>query len=241
MHPTFPHDPTGAPTGAWGTPTGVAPPLGAPQGHHADGVAGGPADPNLGLASPTAAFSDARTKMSQWRATLERIRRVEGPRGYAVRGSVAFKWAAQVLFVLIAAAICHAAFAGTSYSSMGTLVLFSAAVMAVTAAIGTMFIPHKRPEIIEEFRHVLFHLCLAPAVALSGFTWVMGEYLSDPRNGDAALNSIQGYLPIICLFTVVAPAFVLVKMVSGRRHLDRSSQDDAELMSTWTRQDRWVR
>lgn len=231
-------DPTGAPVGgatAWGTPA-----EGPSHAHHADGAPGNPADPTHGLATPTAAFSDARTKMGQWRGTLARIRRVEGPRGIAVRGSVAFKWATHVLWVVLAAAICHAAFSGTSYSSMGTLVLFSAAVMAVTAALGTMFIPHKRPEIIEEFRHVLFHLCLAPSVCLAGFNWVMGSYLSDARNGDAALNSIHGYLPVICLFTVLAPALVLVKMVSGRRHLDRSSQDDAELMSTWTRQDRWV-
>lgn len=232
------HDPTGAPVGgatAWGTPH-------APAGHahQADGVTGNYGDVTYGLSTPTAAFGDARTKMGQWRTTIERVRRVEGPRGIAVRGSVAFKWATHVLWVVLSAAILHAAFSGTAYASMGTLLLFSAAVMAVTAALGTMFIPHKRPEIIEEFRHVLFHLCLAPAVSIAAFSWAMGSYLSDPRNGDAAVNSIHGYMPLMCLFAVLGPALVLVKMVSGRRHLDRSSQDDAEMMATWTRQDRYV-
>jgi hypothetical protein len=239
----FTHDPTGAPPGAsWGSTQPVSGDGGGVrQMHHGDGAPGGAADPTLGLGTPANAFRGARKTFTGWSATMARVRRVEGPRGTAIRVTVVLRWLAHVFAVILAAGIMHAAFAETSFHAMGTLMMFSAAVMAVTGALGTMFIPTKRPEIIEEFRHCLFHLCLAPAVALAAFSWVLDSYIGDARNGDQALSSIGHYLPMLCAFTVLAPAVVFVKMVSGRRHLDRSAADDAEMMATWTRQDRWVR
>jgi len=147
------------------------------------------------------------------------------------------RYAGYLLTIIICAAVANASFAGTPWSMAGTLILFSAACMSVTAALGTLFIPQKRPEIVEEFRHFLFQISMLPATGIAVFQWVLKAYSADPRNQDNFLGLLHNALPLLFAFTVFVPAIVFVKAVAGRRMLDRSQQDDQELMETWTRQD----
>jgi hypothetical protein len=178
---------------------------------------------------------------AQWRGTLRRARTAEGPRGVAIRTSVALRYVGYVFTILLGATLANAAFAGTAWRLAGTLVLFSSSLMCVTAAGGTLFMPHKRSEIIEDLRHFMFQLSLIPATGIAGFDWVVRSYGADPRNQDNFLGLLQNSLPLLYAFTVFIPAIVFVKAVAGRRHLERTQQDDEEAMNTWTRQDWFVR
>jgi hypothetical protein len=44
-------------------------------------------------------------------------------------------------------------------------------------------------------------------------------------------------LPVVFLLTVVLPAFIFVKEIAGMRAIYRSTLDDQEAVTLWTRQD----
>jgi hypothetical protein len=155
--------------------------------------------------------------------------------------AVLLRYLGYLVVIVLCSAVAHASFAGTPWRMGGTLVLFSSACMAVTAALGTMFIPHKRTEIVEDFRHFLFQVAILPATGIAAFQWVMRAYTADPRHQDNFLGLLQNSLPMLFAFSVFVPAVVFIKAVAGRRTLDRSQQDDQELMETWTRQDHLMR
>lgn len=181
-----------------------------------------------------------QTTLQSWRRTWKRVGEIEGPRGKAIRLSVATRYVAYLLVVLGVAAIAHASFAGTAWRLSGTLVLFSAAAMTVTAALGTMLVPHKRDHIVEDYRHFLFQVSLLPSAGIAAFQWVLRLYTDNPMNQDNFLNLLNNSLPLLFAFTIFVPAIVFIKAVAGRRMLDRTQQDDEELMQTWTRQDMFM-
>jgi hypothetical protein len=180
------------------------------------------------------------TTLQSWRRTWRRVGEIEGKRGKAIRLSVAVRYVVYLLTVLAVAAVANASFGGTAWRLAGTLVLFSAAAMTVTAALGTMLVPHKRDDIVEDFRHFLFQVSLLPAAGIAVFQWVLRVYTDNPLNQDNFLNLLNNTLPLLFAFTVFVPAIVFIKAVAGRRMLDRTQQDDQELMQTWTRQDMFM-
>jgi len=213
------------------------------QPHLSDGAGWAPVDVDQGFGTNTVVgVTEAlRDKTASWRHILRRARRAEGPRGVALRWSVLLRYVGYLCVIVLCSAVAHASFAGTPWRMGGTLVLFASACMAVTATLGTMFIPYKRTEIVEDFRHFLFQVSILPATGIAVFQWVMRAYTADPRNQDNFLGLLENALPMLFAFTVFVPAVVFVKAVAGRRMLDRSQQDDQELMETWTRQDHLMR
>lgn len=208
---------------------------------NSDGVGQGPMWTDHPYDDSMDDIGGARRRWRSWRNTLARVKRVEGERGIAVRTSVFVRYAAYVGVLLLCIAITHATFRGTAWSMGGTLMLVSAAIMCTSAALGTMFLPQKRAEIVEELRHFLFQISVIPGTAIALFIWVMNAYVSSDGQGDNFMGLLHNALPILYAFTVFFPALIYVKAVAGRRVLDRTQQDDQELMSTWTRQDRWIR
>lgn len=215
--------------------------LGGAGGSAADGAFGSDDDLGaLGLVTPATVTADARERFAAWRQTVQRVVAVEGPRGIAIRWSVAFRYLTYLAVIGLCAALVHHSFAGTAWESSSTLLLFSASLQAMTAALGCAFMPQDRPEIVQDFRHFLFQIALLPATAIAMFDWVLRAYMSDPRNNDNFLGLMANSLPIIFAFTLFTPAIIFVKAVAGRRTLSRTQQDDAEMMQTWTRQDPYL-
>jgi hypothetical protein len=218
-----------------GVPSFGGSPFAEPSWATADGA---------GRSTPDDVFDDdptvneTRRRVRSWRQTAARVRAVEGERGMAVRWSVGLRYLAYVGLIITCVAVTNATFRGTAWSMGGTLMLFSAAVMCVTAALGSMFMPQKRVEIAEELKHFLFQISVLPGTGIAVFIWVMNGYMSNPQNQDNFLGLLHNSLPILYAFTVFFPAIVFIKAVAGRRTLDRTQQDDSELMATWTRQDR---
>jgi hypothetical protein len=222
--------------GTAGRPTDGAPQFGGTPWSAPDAVDGSVRPDDLFDDDPS--INETRRRLRSWRATAARIRAVEGERGMAVRWSVGLRYLAYVGLIIACVAIATATFQGTAWAMGGTLMLFSAATMCVTAALGSLFMPQKRVEIGEELKHFLFQISVLPGTGIAVFIWVMNSYTADPAHQDNFLGLLHNSLPILYAFTVFFPALVFIKAVAGRRTLDRTQQDDSELMATWTRQDR---
>lgn len=219
--------------------TGTTPPNYDPT--RADGASwAGPGSVEFPPGVVTGVSGAIAEKTASWRGTLRRARHSEGSRGVALRYSVGMRYVGYLVVIIICSAIANAAYSGTAWRMAGTLMLFTACAMSVTAALGAMFIPQKRSEIVEDFRHFLFQVAILPATGIAVFQWVMHAYTANPQNQDNFLGLLSNSLPLLFAFTCFVPAIVFVKAVAGRRLLDRSQQDDQELLQTWTRQDRYM-
>lgn len=218
-------DPTGAPAGA--------PVVGEPTHKFPAGPGGEP----VTLVGPSAWKAAAAANMRSWRATAARVRHVEGPRGLALRWSVALRYLAYLGVIIGCTAIIGAAFAGTRWSYGAPIVLFSAAVMLGTAALGTMFLADRRPKILEELRKFLFQMLLFPSTSIALGHWFLRRYTSDPGAQNDFLGLLDTYLPVFFLLPALLSCIVFVRMISGLRYLDRSQADAEEALNTWSRQD----
>lgn len=218
-------DPTGAPTGA--------PVVGEPTPRFPTG----PDGEQLHLIGPAAWKAATQANLRSWRATAARVRHVEGPRGMALRWSIGLRYLAHLGVIIVCSAVINAAFAGTRWSYGGSIVLFSAAAMCVTAAFGTMFLADRRTEILEELRKFLFQMLLFPSTALALGHWFLRRYTSDPGTQNDFLSLLDTYLPMFFLLPALLSLIVFVKMIAGMRFLDRSRSDAEELLNTWSRQD----
>ena len=151
---------------------------------------------------------------------------------------------ARALFHFCVVVACtgfvRAVFTDTSWALASRLMLVSAAVMVITAVIGSWFFPDKRPELTEQLRHFLFQIMLLPSTAVAGILWLMRTFGTNPDTQDHFLGLLHNSLPIIFLFTVVIPAVIFVKMVASLPFLDRSRVDDEEAIRRWMRQDPYV-
>lgn len=223
-------------------------PFSSPQGagtaaHLSDGAGWRPVPVDRGFGPGVdVGIGDAvRTSTASWRGTLRRARQAEGPRGVALRWSVLLRYFGYLSVIIVCSAVANAAFAGTPWRMGGTLVLFASCMMTVTASLGCMFMPYKRYEILEDWRHFMFQVSVLPATGIAMFQWVMRAYTANPLNQDNFLGLLSNALPMLFAFTVFIPSVVFVKAVAGRRVLERSQQDDQELIETWTRQDHLMR
>jgi hypothetical protein len=201
-----------------------------------------PPEPTGRLVSPGTLLSpharvQAVDTFTSWRRTWRQALNVEGARARTIRVSVAVRYVWYLLVVLGVTAVISTLFADSRYSMAGVLVLFASTTILFTGAVGTMFMPHQRPELVEEVRHYLFQLMLFPALAVAVLVQVIHSYTQDPQRSDGFFDLLAWSLPIMFMVTVVLPPIIFVKAVAGRRHLERSQRDDEEAMAGWSRQD----
>jgi hypothetical protein len=164
-------------------------------------------------------------------------------RGYSTRVAVYFRYAAYFLAVVVCSAISHAAFqTTTTWQAGGKMMFFSAALMTVTAALGTVMFTNYRNEIIRQFRHFVFGIAVFPGTGIALFLWAINTMLDSPTsNNDAFAAMLHNAVPIVYFCTVGIPALVFVKAVAGMRTINRSRLDDEETMRVYTRQDGLMR
>lgn len=168
-----------------------------------------------------------------------RIRELEGPRGYSTRTTVFLRYAVYFAVVLICSAVAHACFTHAArWTAGGEWMFFSAMLMFVTGAAGTVFYTNQRNEIIAQIRHYVFGLCVFPGTAIAIVMWAAQGLTTTAATGTDAFTSLLGNaIPIVYFCTVILPPLVFVKAMAGLRSMHRSSRDDEELVRTWTRQD----
>lgn len=168
-----------------------------------------------------------------------RIRETEGPRGYSTRASVFARYAVYFATVVLCSAVSHACFAHADrWRAGGEWMFFSAMLMFVTGAAGTMFYTNQRNEIIEQVRHYVFGLSVFPGTAIAIVMWASQGLTSSPTSSSDAFTALLGNaIPVVYFCTVILPPLVFVKAMAGIRTLHRSRLDDEEMVAVWTRQD----
>jgi hypothetical protein len=111
--------------------------------------------------------------------------------------------------------------------------LLSCSTIAFTGSIATLFYTNLRNEIISKVKHYIFGIIILPGVLLAGFLNITKNFWG----GDTLSSTLSLAIPVIFLVTVVLPAFIFVKEMSGLRSLHKSTLDDQEAVTLWTRQD----
>lgn len=217
-------------------------PTGAPEGPPIPGepFPRVPRDPNgnpVPLIGPSAWSAAAKANIRSWRATAARVRHVEGPRGVALRWSIGLRYLAYLGTIIGCVSLISAAFSRTRWSYGGSIVLFSAAGILLTATVGTMFMPDRRTEVLEEMRKFLFQMLLFPSTAIALGHWFLRRYTTDPGSQNDFLSLLDTYLPMFFLLPALLSLIVFIKGIAGMRFLDRSRSDAEELLNTWSRQD----
>lgn len=166
-------------------------------------------------------------------------RHSEGPRGTSTRVSVWLKYAAYFLVVLLASSLTHAflANAGTTQYG-GGLMWFSAMLMFIAAAAGTVFFPNERVSIFAQMRHYVFGYCVFPGTVIAGIIWGLRDMLTSATASADTLTSLMSFaVPAVFITTMIIPPIIFIKALAGYYSLNRSSMDDAEMMSLYNRQD----
>ena len=168
---------------------------------------------------------------------------VEGLRGLSTRTAVRLRYVGYFLTIIIGSATTHWAMSTAGAWASGGWFMFGVSVlMAVTGAVGTWFYVNHRNEILEQFKHYLFGICLIPGSALAVINRLaQGVFDSPTAQQDAFLSATASALPLLVFITVVIPAALFVKMIAGIRHIHRTRLDDQEAMNTYTRTDGLMR
>ena len=162
--------------------------------------------------------------------------RVEGPRGISARATVWLRHVGYFFAVILATSITQAALSHVSNTSSGGLWMLGAlTVIYVTATIGTIYFPDARRELIEEARHYAFGIIMVPGVTLAILMWAASHFMSSSST-DVFAHTLGIALPIIYVATVLIPAVLFVRLVSGRRYFSMSRGDDEKAMRNYTRQ-----
>lgn len=164
---------------------------------------------------------------------------IEGPRARSVRATVYLRHAVYLLVILLGAGVTQGLLSSMpEVNNGGVWMLFSAALILVTGAAGTLYYPAHRNEIISQTRHFLFGISLLPGFGLAVLMWATRGVLTTQAGSSSVLDSaFQNALPLIFFATVIIPALIFVKVVAGMRNLHRSRLDDQEAIALWTRQD----
>lgn len=163
----------------------------------------------------------------------------EGPRGTATRVSLAARYAAYFLTVLVCSLITHAflSSAGTTEYG-GSLMWFSAMLMFFSAAVGCVMFPSHRRDIFPQMRHYVFGLSVFPGTAIAAIVWALRDIIASPNATSDALTSLLNFaVPAVFITTVVLPPVIFIKALAGYHSLHRSRMDDAEMMALYNRQD----
>jgi len=164
------------------------------------------------------------------------ILRVEGPRGRSTRTAVIFRYIGFFAAIALCSAVAEAVTAGVpNASKAGAWMFASCTVMSLAAAVGTAAFPANRLEVLEQWRHFLFGLCLFPGTGIAIFIWATSGLFSSTSN-DAFAGLMADALPILYFVTVVIPTLIFIKWVAGQRTIYRSRMDDQEMVEMWTRQ-----
>jgi hypothetical protein len=79
----------------------------------------------------------------------------------------------------------------------------------------------------------MFGIVLFPGTLLALFLHVTKSWWGQ----DSISSTLSMALPVVFLLTVVLPAFIFVKEIAGMRAIYRSTLDDQEAVTLWTRQD----
>lgn len=182
--------------------------------------------------------SPPETRTNKMPRLAGRVRTIEGPRGVSTRAAVYVRYMVYGLIIAVASAATHALFAGTPWSSGGYVMFYASVSMLLTATVGTWLYVNQRNEIIEQVRHYVFGFAVFPGLFFAGLYRVtLPGFASEFAQTDAFLSVVGNVIPILYFVTVLIPAAIFVKVISGIRNLHRSSQDDQELLGTISRQD----
>lgn len=166
------------------------------------------------------------------------LREIEGPRGLATRGSVWLRHGFYAGVVLGCSALTQGLMGPLpGVGDGGYWMLYSVAVMFLTAAVGAAFYTNHRNEIIEQVKHFVFGIVLFPGTGLAVLMRAMSSVTNQAANpGDFLSYTLADALPLVYFATIVIPCLIFIKAISGMRHLHRTRQDDQEALDIWTRQ-----
>jgi hypothetical protein len=165
---------------------------------------------------------------------VSRLQQFEGLRGRSTRASLVFRYMTYVLSIMLFSALTQGATEGIRYAEDGGLfMLLSCTTISVVGAISTLFYVNLRNEILARVRHYIFGIVLLPGTLLAIFLFVTKSWWGT----DTFSSTLSMALPVIFLVTVVMPAFIFVKEIAGMRAIYRSTLDDQEAVTLWTRQD----
>lgn len=166
-----------------------------------------------------------------------RIMQFEGPRGYSTRGAVYLRYVAFLLEILLLSAFTQALTNGIPRANgAGMWMLFACTIMLISGALATMRHPNERNKIIKEARHYILGMAVRPGVAVAALIWGTKGLFEDITE-DAFAGLVTNALPIVYFCTIFIPAIVFVKFVFGVGQLNRSMEDNQEMVARWTRQD----
>jgi hypothetical protein len=165
---------------------------------------------------------------------VSRLQQFEGLRGRSTRAALALRYVAYLFSIIVFSALTQGATDGIRYAEGGGIfMLLSCTTISVVGAMATLFYVNLRNEIISRVRHYIFGIVLLPGTLLALFLYVTKSWWGE----DTFSSTLSMALPVVFLVTVVLPAFVFVKEIAGMRTLYRSTLDDQEAVTLWTRQD----
>lgn len=162
----------------------------------------------------------------------------EGDRGVAARWSVLARYATYLLTMLVCTGVAHAAFASEPTMRLGgMLLLVSLTVIAVTCAVGMVFMPEEREELVKQARHFLFGVVCFPSTGLAIIHGIVRAAGLDPAGQDAFVGMLRGSIPWLYTFATLIPMAVFIKLVAGMKSIHSSRLADEEELRLYTRND----
>jgi len=167
-----------------------------------------------------------------------RALQTEGERGAATRWSVVARYVSYLLVLVGATGVAHLAFSSDPSMSLGgVLLLVSVTAIAVTGALGMVFMPEQREEITKQAKHFMFGVVAFPGVGLALMHAVVRSSGLDPAGQDAFVAMLSGSIPWLYIFATLIPMAVFIKLVAGMRTIHSSRLGDEEELRLYTRQD----
>lgn len=195
------------------------------------------ADPTFGI--PSAPLDGPLPapvpQVSRWRLRMFS----EGAAGVASRTGIVIKYG--VYFAMLAGCstlttVLLSAAGTTSYG--GALMWFCSALLAASAAVGTVAQPANRNELIATWRHYTFGLCIVPATVVAAIIWALRGVLSSPAAANDTLAGLLGFaLPAVFISTLIIPPIILLKYIAGYYTMNRTTMTDNEMLNLATRND----
>jgi hypothetical protein len=165
---------------------------------------------------------------------VSRLQQFEGLRGRSTRAALALRYVAYLFTIVVLSALTQGATDDIKYAEGGgVFMLLSCTTISVVGSVATLFYVNLRNEIIARVRHYIFGIILFPGTLLALFLYVTKSWWGQ----DTFSSTLSMALPVVFLVTVVLPAFIFVKEIAGMRAIYRSTLDDQEAVSLWSRQD----
>ena len=169
-----------------------------------------------------------------------RVRRIEGPRGIAVRTNVWVRHLGYLFTIALCTGTSHWAFqAIPAWRHGGEMLLYAVTAILFIAVIGSVLYAEARYEIQKSARHYAFGIVALPGAALAVFMRVVSQALANSGGDDMFVSILRGNgLPLMYVTLVVVPVFVFAKYIfGGIRTSNRSGLADEEFIATYLRQD----